>query len=140
MKLDIHELHARKLQWDDKIPDELRKIWMSNFELIQEISKIRFNRAVVRSDAVSRDIETIDMADANDNLVCCAIYVRFMCNLCAISREKWGIFVPTHLCAFKNSAKKYINTVHGTYGSHAKCCYWSCGESITRGELLEAYR
>ena len=121
MKLDIQELHARKLQWDDKIPDELRKIWMSNFELIQEISKIRLNRAVVPSDAVSLDIETIDMADASDNLVCCAI-----------AKEKWGIFVPTHLCAFKNSAKKYINTARGTYGSHAKCCYWSCGESITR--------
>ena len=32
MQLDIHELHTRKLDWDDKIPHDLRKIWLSNFE------------------------------------------------------------------------------------------------------------
>ena len=25
MKLDVRELHLRKLDWDDKIPDDLRK-------------------------------------------------------------------------------------------------------------------
>ena len=26
MKLDVRELHARKLNWDDKIPEDLRNI------------------------------------------------------------------------------------------------------------------
>ena len=75
MKLDIHELHARKLDWDDKIPDDLRKIWLSNFEVIQEIKDIRFNRAVIPIDALSLDMETIDTADAGgepgNQLTCC---------------------------------------------------------------------
>ena len=41
MKLDIHELHTRKLDWDDKIPDNLRKIWVDNFELMQEVGQIK---------------------------------------------------------------------------------------------------
>ena len=76
MKLDIHELHARKLDWDDKLPDELRKIWVSNFELMQEIANIKFNRAVVPIDAYL-NIETIDTREASKDLICIAIYARF---------------------------------------------------------------
>ena len=61
MKLDIHELHSRKLDWDDKLPDDLRRIWVSNFELMQEIVNIKFNRAVVPIDAKNLNIETMVM-------------------------------------------------------------------------------
>ena len=43
LKLDISELSTRKLDWDDVIPDDLRKIWLTNFEIIDEISTVRFN-------------------------------------------------------------------------------------------------
>ena len=36
LKLDISELSTRKLDWDDVIPDDLRKIWRTNFEIIDE--------------------------------------------------------------------------------------------------------
>ena len=77
LKLDISELHRRNLKWDDPIPNELKNVWAANFDLIQEIGNIRFHRAVVPEDAVSLDIETIDTADAGENLVCAAIYARF---------------------------------------------------------------
>ena len=77
MKLDISELHLRKLDWDDQIPDDLRRIWISNFELIEKIGQIRYHRAVVPSDALNLDMETIDTADASKHLICCAIYARF---------------------------------------------------------------
>ena len=77
MKLDIHELNSRKLDWDSKIPEDLKKIWSSNFEMIQEISKIRFHRSIVPSDAMKLDIETIDVADASPFIICVAIYARF---------------------------------------------------------------
>ena len=76
-KLDIRELHLRKLDWDDIIPDDLRKIWVSNFELINEIGKVTFQRAVVPSEVVNLEIKTIDTADASSDLICCAIYARF---------------------------------------------------------------
>ena len=77
MKLDIHELHARKLGWDDKLPDKLRNIMVSNFELMQEIANIKFNRAVVPIDAKNLNIETIATRDASKDLICVAIYARF---------------------------------------------------------------
>ena len=78
LKVDISILHLRTLGWDDPIPSELKEIWAANFNLIEEIGNIEFRRAVVPPDAVNLDIETIDMADASENLVCSAIYVRFL--------------------------------------------------------------
>ena len=78
MKIDLHELVQWKLQWDDIIPDELRSIWLNHFELIQEMKHIKFNRAIVPSDAANLDIETIGFGDASKSLLCVAIYARFL--------------------------------------------------------------
>ena len=78
MKLDLRDLVTYKLDWDDVLPDNLRNVWVSHFEMIKEISKVRFKRAVVPSDAVSLDINTIDAGDASRNVACSAIYVRFL--------------------------------------------------------------
>ena len=77
MKIDLSELSSRRLDWDDKIPNDLKSIWKSNFELMSEMGKIKFNRAIIPDDAVSLDIETIDTADASQALACAAIYARF---------------------------------------------------------------
>ena len=45
--------------------------------MIQEICKIRFHRAIVPSDAIKLNIETIDVADASPFIICIAIYARF---------------------------------------------------------------
>ena len=34
MKLDINELHKRRLDWDDPIPNDLKEVWAANFNLI----------------------------------------------------------------------------------------------------------
>ena len=77
MKLDLHTLVQRKLDWDDTIPDDLRQIWESHFQMMTEISDIKFNRAVVPDDAVSLDINTIDTGDSSKFIACIATYVRF---------------------------------------------------------------
>ena len=77
MKLDVSVLHQRSLDWDDPIPAELRNIWVANFDLMEEIGKIRFSRAIVPEDAINLDLETIDVAAAGEGLVCAAIYARF---------------------------------------------------------------
>ena len=76
-KLDLHELSTRKLDWDDKIPDELRQIWKDNFEMINEIGSIQYHRTVVPDEAAGLEIETIDTADASQHMICVAIYARF---------------------------------------------------------------
>lgn len=77
MKLDLHELITRKLDWDDCIPDDLRPIWTSNFELMQEINNLRYKRTIVPDDAIDLRINTIDTGDASRHLACVAIYARF---------------------------------------------------------------
>ena len=42
-----------------------------------DISKLRFKRAIVPSDAANLDIQTIDFGDASCKLLCAAIYARF---------------------------------------------------------------
>ena len=78
MKLDLHTLVERKLDWDDTIPADLMPIWNSNFEMINEITHLRFKRAIIPEDAVSLELETLDCADASTLLVCVTIYARFL--------------------------------------------------------------
>ena len=33
LKLDLHDLVILKLNWDDEIPEELKKLWKNNFEV-----------------------------------------------------------------------------------------------------------
>ena len=40
VKLDMHELVSRKLDWDDFIPDDLKEIWLKNFNTIQELRHV----------------------------------------------------------------------------------------------------
>ena len=77
MKEDLHELTARKLHWDDVLPNNLQAIWKSHFEMISEMKNIRFKRAVVPHDAVDLNITTLDFGDASESLSCVDIYVRF---------------------------------------------------------------
>ena len=42
MKLDLHELVLQKLELDDKIPDNLRPIWESHFQMMNEIKTLKY--------------------------------------------------------------------------------------------------
>ena len=44
MKLDLHELVLQKLDWDNKIPDNLRPIWESHFQMMNEIKTDSYSR------------------------------------------------------------------------------------------------
>ena len=130
-KLDVHELTIRKLEWDDVVPEELRKIWKDNFEMINEIGNVKFHRAVIPSDAVDLEAETIDTADASAKLICVAIYIRyrlksggFSCQL-TFARSKLvpdGMTQPRAelLAAEMNAATGHVvKTALGD--SHKKC-------------------
>ena len=77
MKLCLAELVNQKFSWDDKLPDDLKNIWLSHFKMIKELKSVKFNRAVVPVDAVNMDINTIELGDASNKIACSAIYVRF---------------------------------------------------------------
>ena len=77
MKLDLHQLVERKLDWDDQLPNDLRPIWESHFAMMEEISSIKYKRAIVPEDAINLEINTIDTGDASKDVACVAIYARF---------------------------------------------------------------
>ena len=77
MKLDLHTLVKRKLQWDDVIPEDLKPILHSHFEMIEELGTLRFQRAVIQSDAVSLEVNTIDAGDSSQSIACVSIYARY---------------------------------------------------------------
>jgi hypothetical protein len=83
-KIDRSTLTALNLDWKDRIPEELRPVWDSNFEMMQELKHVRFNRAIIPEDAVSTDIELLCIADASEVMICLGIYARF--------RRKSGAF------------------------------------------------
>ena len=76
MKIDLHNLVTRGLSWDDPIPNDLKALWVTHFDMIQEIKHLYFKRTIIPDDAESLAISTIDTADASPYLACVAIYAR----------------------------------------------------------------
>ena len=56
MKLGLHTLVKRGHHWYELLPDESRPIWESHFEMMQQIGKIKFQRAMVPEDVINLDI------------------------------------------------------------------------------------
>ena len=77
-KLDLRSLVDEKLDWEDRIPIELKSLWLQNFQTLQDLCEVQFNRCVVPADAVSLDVDTIEFGDASESLYCAAIYARFL--------------------------------------------------------------
>ena len=78
-KLDLHKLaYSYKLKWDDVLPNNLREVWCSHFEMMNEIKDLRFKRAVIPEDAVSERFTTLDFGDASQKIICVAIYARYL--------------------------------------------------------------
>ena len=78
MKIDLHDLVKLKLDWDDIIPDNLRSIWKSHFEMMQEIKNIKYFRCIIPEDAANTQISTLDFGDASKSMAAVAIYARVL--------------------------------------------------------------
>ena len=77
MKMDLHNLVKRGLDWDDVFPDKLQPIWASHFEMMKKIGNLKFHRAVITAEAVNLNIYTIETADVSNQIACAAIYAGF---------------------------------------------------------------
>ena len=106
IKLDISTLHKRCVGWGHPIPNELKEIWIANFETITNLGEIKFKRAIVPNDAVNLDIETICSADASEQLVCTTVHARFLRRdgsySCHFSTDK--------SCSRSNNAKSRVTS------------------------------
>jgi hypothetical protein len=73
-KLDLHQLCELKLDWDDKVPEELLDKWVRNMEQIQALRGVTFQRTVIPDDAVNTQIKLLVHTDASQNLGVVAIF------------------------------------------------------------------
>ena len=163
-RLDVSYLQRIGLGWAEKLPDNLRGLWVSHVEMMQEISQIRFKRAVVPHNAKSLDIRTLDAGDGSPSAICAAIYVRFeltdgsfSCQL-VFARSKilpQGVSVPRAelMAAHLNAATGH--TVKKAFGDRHKSAlkltdstvalHWICSNTIslkawTRARVIETRR
>ena len=88
----------------------VRALWISNFEMMEEIKNLSYSRAIVPPDAKHLNVETLDMGDSSSKAICAAVYARF--------EKKDG----THSCQLIFSRSKVLPE----------------GTSTPRGELLAA--
>ena len=65
------------MDWDDKIPDNLRPIWESHFQMRNEIKTLKYQLAFIPEDAIDTQVKTLDFDDASREIACIAIYARF---------------------------------------------------------------
>ena len=73
------KLVLQKLDWDDKIPDNLRPIWESHFQMMNKIKTLKYQRVVIPEDTIDTQVETLDFGYASRETAGIAIYARFKC-------------------------------------------------------------
>ena len=60
LKLDISHIHKSGLTWDDVLADDIRSVWVKNFELIEDLGNLEYKWVIVPSDAKKLDIVPLD--------------------------------------------------------------------------------
>ena len=79
MKIELHELPNRKLDWDDILPNNVQELWKSHFEMMNEIKNLKFKRAVVLEDAV----------DLNSGLWRCNLITCLHRHIRSVQAKEW---------------------------------------------------
>ena len=78
MKIDLHALVQRKFNKADAIPSNLRPLWKTHFQRMQEINNINFKRVIMPKDVISLNINTVDTRDISKNIACVEIFYNLM--------------------------------------------------------------
>lgn len=94
--MDLHALFERLL-------DDLRSIWTTRFEMMQEIGKSKVKMGVATDDEVKLDMANVQAADASKDIACVAIYGRYL-------KKGWDIFMSITLFMIRISTQKSIPT------------------------------
>ena len=77
-KLDLSELSARQLDWDDQIPDIFLEKWVKNLEDMQKLREVKFRRTIIPEDAVNLEVEVITSVDASKDIAMVAVHTRVL--------------------------------------------------------------
>ena len=78
-KLNLRETWARKLDWDDPLPPNLRHKWLQFFSSMFQIESLKFDRSLRPPDAIG-DPWLILFSDGSDLAYGAAAYIRWQLN------------------------------------------------------------
>ena len=142
LKLDLHELCALRLDWDDAVPQELLDKWVENIHRIQDLQGVHFCRTIIPEDAANLDVELLVAADASQNIGIAAVYARvlrkdgtYSCQLVAArSKLLAGLTIPKAELKSAVAAAVLANVVKANLGERCKgttyvtdstiCLFW----------------
>jgi len=78
LKLDLHDLCLRKLDWDDPAPPDLLPTWAAHMSTVQELKSVHYKRAFIPIDAQTDIVDLLVAVDASQHLAAVAIYARVL--------------------------------------------------------------
>ena len=140
MKLDLHELNVKKLNWDDVLPANLQSIWESHFQMMSEMKNLRYQRAIIPEDAVDLNLTTLDFGDASQSLACVAIYARFKRKNAGFSCQlifSKSRLIPDHMSQPRAELfAALINTHAGEVVRRALCKYHQQALKFTDSQIV----
>jgi hypothetical protein len=86
-KLDIRQAVQMTTGWNDPVPEELRSKWIKNFWRLENLKGIKFERARMPINAVSKDMQVIATGDAAEFIKIVGVWARFRLKNGKFSRQ-----------------------------------------------------
>ena len=77
LKLDLHYIMKSPGDWDDDVNPIFLDKWATNLQMIEDLRKIRFKRAVVPVDAVEYVPELLVSCDASESIAIAVVHARY---------------------------------------------------------------
>ena len=77
-KIDLKKATEQTKNWDDELPNDLHHKWVQNFFRLETLKGIKFNRAIMPSNAVNCDMDVISGGDASGVIKNAGSWGRFL--------------------------------------------------------------
>ena len=78
MKLDLRDVTDAVKGWDEELPDILHNKWIKNFLRMEKLKGLKFNRAVMPTNAVSSKLNLISGGDTSGKIKNVGVWGRFL--------------------------------------------------------------
>ncbi|XP_028408205.1 uncharacterized protein LOC114530784 [Dendronephthya gigantea] len=98
-RVDLQDLWASGFSWDEDLPDAVQSKWIDNFQVLNEVPNIQFNRKLKPDNAVDKP-EIHGFCDAGELAYGAVIFLRWKCEDGSYS------FIPIMVKAFVAPLRK----------------------------------
>ena len=77
-RVDLQDLWASGFSWDEDLPDAIQSKWIDNFQVLNEVPNLQFNRKIKPDNAVDKP-EIHGFCDAGELAYGAVIFLRWKC-------------------------------------------------------------